>query len=396
MHLLYLHDQPVDSGKASVIQVLHMCAAFSELGMDVSLLVPAPRTQVADQLRLAAERQLGKEVSFSILSYPIWRLPRGRFSALSNYLGIRSAARRAPADWIFVRAPLFLNAVINRRVPIVFEFHHGSLHDNRLLNRVLMANLLRNVHGAAVCRFVAISQKLADRWIRQGVPARKLQVLHDGVDRAACEPAGDVTSLRRRLRLPPDRKMVVYSGSLFADRGIERVLDLAQAFPDACFVLLGGPEDRATHYRERVRRLELENVRVLGPVPHGQVRDYLAAADVLLMIWSRSVRTIEFCSPLKMFEYMAAGRIIVGDGYPTIREVLQDGRHALLADPDSFADLQRKMKQALSMPYPNPLARAAQDTAREQYTWTRRAQTILETVKPLTEHLEPEMIAAES
>jgi glycosyltransferase involved in cell wall biosynthesis len=42
---------------------------------------------------------------------------------------------------------------------------------------------------------------------------------------------------------------------------------------------------------------------------------------------------VPYASPLKVFEYMAAGRAIVAPDQPNIREVLRDGETALLFDP---------------------------------------------------------------
>ena len=116
----------------------------------------------------------------------------------------------------------------------------------------------------------------------------------------------------------------------------------------------------------------------MGRIPHRNVRDYLYAADVILMLWGVSVPTIQICSPLKVFESMAAGRIIVGYGFPTIREVLTDGQDALLAVPGDYQDLERKLGLALEMPYPNSMAERARQLALEQYTWKQRAKMLMD------------------
>ena len=123
--------------------------------------------------------------------------------------------------------------------------------------------------------------------------------------------------------------------------------------------------------------LGLSNIVFTGHVRHQDVKQYLFAADVLLMIWSRQVPTINYCSPLKMFEYMAAERIIVGHAFPTILEVLKDGEDAYLADPDSFDDLRKKMALALNEEYPNSMAKRARELAMKKYTWQARARAIL-------------------
>ena len=85
-----------------------------------------------------------------------------------------------------------------------------------------------------------------------------------------------------------------------------------------------------------------------------------------------------FTSPLKLFDYMAAGVPIVASDLPALREVLQHERNVLLArpgDPDSFAEAVRRL---LGEP---ELARRLGQQAREdvrQYGWDARAAALLD------------------
>jgi glycosyltransferase involved in cell wall biosynthesis len=56
---------------------------------------------------------------------------------------------------------------------------------------------------------------------------------------------------------------------------------------------------------------------------------------VLVMPYTSQTPTVRYMSPLKMFEYMAAGRPIVATDFPVVREVLRDGETAILVKPDS-------------------------------------------------------------
>ena len=73
-----------------------------------------------------------------------------------------------------------------------------------------------------------------------------------------------------------------------------------------------------------------DRVRFTGLATREEVPGLVAGFDIALQPAS-----VPYASPLKVFEYMAAGRAIVAPDQPNIREVLEQGRTALLFDPAS-------------------------------------------------------------
>ena len=91
------------------------------------------------------------------------------------------------------------------------------------------------------------------------------------------------------------------------------------------------------------------NVELAGYLPHGEVASFLAACDVLLAPYQRQVSiasgfdTARWMSPLKIFEYMAAGRLVLCSDLPALREVdpkaapNPGARHTLSGVPASIS-----------------------------------------------------------
>lgn len=371
---MYVHTLPLSAQKANVVQVTSMCAALADSGFEVSLAVPESREQSG------ATQAAG----YRVLTYPKLTVG-GRLATLGSYAGARALIREHEPDLCLVRVPVLLRAAQGCGVPTVLELHNSKLHTrSRLLDRLWRRQLLRAVRSDAVPLVITISDALRDYWANEGIPREKMIALHDGFAADAFATRLDRAEARAKLGIDSDAKVVTYAGSLYADRGIETILDLAGLFPEVRFVVVGGPEQHRQLYSSRAA--ELGNVELVGWVEPHRVPDYLFAADVLLMIWSRSVPTINYCSPLKMFEYMAAGRVIVGHGFPTIREVLRDGETALLADPDDFEALAAKLRQALTSPHGPEIAERARQLAFDEYTWRARAERISAEVLRRLEH----------
>lgn len=385
MDILYLHDEPLEAAKANVIQVLHMCEALSELKQRVTLAVPqrsGKKGFLSSSIQDIAAEKMGKTPHFHITTYPRFTL-KGRFTMVGGYLGARRLLKNMKSfpSCIYLRNPVLLNLPLKNELPTLFESHGSFIHNrSRLLDRLWRKNLVKNARSSHLIQFITISRRLAETWISRGIPEEKTTVLPDGFDASLFSNPPTQKEAREKLSLPPDKKIVVYTGSLYPNRGIEKVLDLASAFPETLFLVLGGPEEREIHYQKDSQNRGLSNLRFEGYLPHPRVASYLFAADVLLMVFTPQVKTIHDCSPLKMFEYMAAGRIIVGQAFPSIQEVLTHSQNALLADPYSFDDLKHNLERALQMDYPNQLSREARKLVFGQYSWKKRAQKILDLI----------------
>lgn len=380
MKIIYIHDELINSGKANVIQVVHMCKAFCENNIRVVLALPLDKKSKLPVLR-EIERIFNEEVEFEIITYnKITILGRLRF--VGGLLGAWKIFRKYDADIYYLRNVAYLCLAVYNKLPSVYEAHQLTLHNaNKLLNKFWEKMLVRMARSEYLTKFVAISKALSQAWIEKGVPRNKVVALHDGCDVNIREINCDKNEYKAKLNIPHDRKIVLYTGSIYKNRCIENILSLSKIFYDELFVVVGGPVKNKIFYENLSDRMQLKNIIFTGPVPHHAVRKYLYISDVLLMIWSRQVNTINYCSPLKMFEYMAAGRIIVGHAFPTIKEVLEHGVTAYLADPDSFLDLKNNLSVALRQKYPNKMADCAQELAIKHYSWNKRAKKIKNSIR---------------
>jgi glycosyltransferase involved in cell wall biosynthesis len=375
--LLYLHVLPLDEGKANSFQVLNMCQALHASHANVTLAVPRGRRDAVQVIT----REIGAPPRFRVREYK--RLAGlARPQKLGIYWGVRATlAENGRYAFCYTRDPFLARLAIRRGLKTVLELHWDRLHPFPILNGCYVRGLRRLAQSEGLVKVIVISEALRGAVTQWGVPAGKILVLHDGVDPLGFGPVRSRVEARTVLKLPVAGKVVAYVGSLYPDRRIDRILRLAARFPDATFLVVGGPEPQRRIYQEQACHLGLPNILFPGRVAHHQVRDYLAAADVLLMLWSWQVPTMRVCSPLKLFEGMAAERIIVAEAFPTIREVLEDGRTGLLADPESEADLERKLREALALDYPNEMATRARELTLTKYSWTRRAQAIGDVIR---------------
>jgi glycosyltransferase involved in cell wall biosynthesis len=117
-------------------------------------------------------------------------------------------------------------------------------------------------------------------------------------------------------------------------------------------------------------------VEFVGPVPYAEVPRYLARADAALLPLAEGAEAREFTSPLKLFDYLAAGAPVVAADFPTIREIVRDGENGLLFQPGDAASLAEVLRRLGAEPeLGGRLRQAALATARD-FSWERRAQRL--------------------
>jgi glycosyltransferase involved in cell wall biosynthesis len=113
-----------------------------------------------------------------------------------------------------------------------------------------------------------------------------------------------------------------------------------------------------------------------GQIAPAAVAARLQEADILTLPNPESAISSHATSPLKLFEYMAAGRAIVASNLPSIGEVLVDDVNAVLVTPGDAGALAAGISRLAADPAERQrLASAARDGVAE-YSWDRRAERL--------------------
>ena len=381
MRIFFLSGSLIPSLEASSVGVMRMCDALARNGHDVTLFARRNGTDdVEDVLR-----RYGVTSNLKLLLLGNLASPReiGKQSSGSNYnkkirypLAVRRALKElAPPDVIYGRHlyTMLLATWTLPSVPIAYELHE--------------------VRGKRLVR-------LAERWLFQRPTFLGATAVSESViaDYRALYP--DLTDLHLTLArngadVPSDQlqpsplggrpgvRRFGYAGSLFAGKGMETIAELAARLPEADFHVVGGGQADLETWRARTTGLD--NLIYHGFVDTSEVPAYLAAMDVLLAPPRVVKRHVgggrEFnvwMSPLKIFQYMAAGKPIIASDLPHVREILQHEQTALLApaeDMDAWVAAVRRLEHP---GLAQSLAAAAHADLVQRFTWTAKAKTVVE------------------
>jgi glycosyltransferase involved in cell wall biosynthesis len=379
MRILYHHRTSAGDGQGVHIRALQR--AFRELGHDVF------------EVSIVADRGSGSETPARASRWgAVARMPRfARELAEYAYTSfgrprIIAAANEYEPDFIYERYA-FGNAagvLAARRLglPIVLEVNSPmvlELARTRGLSFPRTARKLEDFIWKSADRVCVVTAVLADMVAERGVDRARIFVTHNGVQPELYDYAPEARERARvALNLPVD------SGTVFGFVGFYRDwhrLDLVlealagPALSHARLVLVGeGPAHEALASKARELGIDAR-VHFAGPRAHDTIPKLLPAFDVAL------VPAINpYASPLKLFEYMAAGLATVAPDQPNLREVLQQDRNALLVTPSDGASL-RSALERLSSDEALRLrlgARARADVLERDLTWRGNAHAVVE------------------
>ncbi|MBU1637147.1 glycosyltransferase [bacterium] len=384
MKIGYIHPNPFPAVIANIVQIVQMCRAFAVMGHEVTLFVPRGREFTDDESALAKARELfGDPLQFRLV-FVKRRTIMGRMQVLGSVWGTLKALRDHPVDLLYTRNPWSVPFLKKTGIPFVFESHDAHLHESsKLLGSLLRKWIVHTSHHPRMVKLVAISRALVKVWSELGVSPAKLISAHDAVELEMFKASMTKEDARRIVNIKDGDPIVLYTGSLKADRGMDLILDAALRLTGMRFIIIGGTRQEADALRGKAARLGAHNVLVKGSIPHKEIPHWLAAADILLMMWTWQVSTIKVCSPMKLFEYMAAKRHVVGPAFPTVLEVLEDEIDAILFEPDKLEAMISALRQAHVKLDDPAMPEAAFKKVAADYTWNARCRRILDSLPPL-------------
>ncbi|MDP2709107.1 MAG: glycosyltransferase family 4 protein [bacterium] len=366
MKLIYLANIGLPTAWAHGIQIMKMCEALAEQGVEVELVAPRRRRSPReDPFAFFSVKK-----NFKIKFIPCLDLVPGHKSSIFFWLRLMSFLLSAKIYLSFKK----FDALYTR------DFAAGLFFTNYYLEIHSMPDLAKNWHKKVWRRAKALfvlTSIIKQELEQAGVPGDKISVAPDGVDLALFDVAVSQDEARQKLNLPEAKKIILYSGSFYMRdwKGVDVLLEAVKAFPADCLLILVGGQEK--EIKEIKQKYAFKNIIIFGRQPHDKIPYFLKAADVLVLPNKKGESiSAKYTSPMKLFEYMASGRPILASDLPSLREVLSE-RNSYLIESDNPEKLAGKLKEILADP---GLAREKAERARQdarQYAWSQRAAKII-------------------
>jgi glycosyltransferase involved in cell wall biosynthesis len=268
----------------------------------------------------------------------LYELMEVGYNALA-YRRLSKAVKEFKPDFIYERFSLFLLAGVwlrkRRRIPVLLEVN-GPLYEERLkhdglkikwLARVCQHHIWNNVDYV-----LPVTDVLADDMRRYGVPQDRIAVIPNGINSKRFGNAPSAADAKAAMGL--DGRLVLgFTGFVRKWHAMDRVVDFLAEHGEALnlhLLIVGDGPVRTELEALAAERKVTHRFTITGVIGRDELVKKSAAFDIALLPGIN-----DYASPLKLFEYLWLGQAVVAPDQRNIREILTDGKDALLIDPKS-------------------------------------------------------------
>ncbi|WP_273124359.1 glycosyltransferase family 4 protein [Bacillus weihaiensis] len=306
------------------------CKSLRNAGYEVTLLAPKPETMMIDD---------------KIELIPIEK-PKKEWKRFIHALSVFKLAKKTKADAYHFHDPELIPVGVLlklfTRKPVIFDVHEH--YPNAIMSKKYLKKWLKNPVRIAyeVMERIALpiltgviytTDEIGERYKKY--PSSKIENY----------PLPEMFSQTKADKKNED--YILYLGGITPIRGIE---ELVEAFkhvtllkPSLKLVFVGSFESSTFEQKikERIRDIGLEgNVQFLGKVPYEKIESYLSEASIGIIPYL-PVPNHLVCLPNKLFEYMAAGVVVIASDFPHYRKVVEESNSGLLVNPEKPQSIAR-------------------------------------------------------
>jgi glycosyltransferase involved in cell wall biosynthesis len=334
------------------------------------------------------------ETAFHLIPYQSWlfNVPELPTLAYARRF-VRQAARlfrEQQPDFVYMRHTAFNTAAALMKrefgVKVVLQCDSSEVWVKRTWGKVYFDRLLRLAEAlefSAADGMTVISEEVREQLVDAGADPAKILVNPNGVDPQQFSPHISGDEVRRRYGLE-GHVVCGFAGSFDVVHGLgvlaTAMQHIKREVPTVKFLYVGDGKLRADVERIAQETGMSGDVILTGMIPHAEVASHLAACDILYVPAIHNSDGSEFfCSPIKLFEYMAMRKPVIASGIGPIKDIVRHNSNGVLVQPNDPEALARETARLVHSPeLAQTLALQARADVVASHTWTQNAQRVID------------------
>tara|TARA_B100001540_G_C15777693_1_gene629435 strand:+ start:751 stop:1857 length:1107 start_codon:yes stop_codon:yes gene_type:complete len=364
--IYYLTYQTFPANTANSIQTVSMIKYLEKAGMSVELVFPARNKNSSKDLeKIKKYYDIDQNFTIQMLKH---NLPFGKINILnkvffhishflwSKYAVNKILAEGRDSDIFITRSDWVFYFLSRKKRNVTFECHQVSKVRNFVINSV------KNNNNSKI---VFTTEKLKEHFAVNN----KNIVLSNAYDQ---DLFTDFINIKRENK-------VVFVGSLLRFEKDRNINFLIESFRDPrlsniTLEIIGGPNNYKDELIEVVKKLKIENIRLLGQLSRKEtIRNMLSAKVGILINSSDNSHSTLYTSPLKYFEYLGAELNIIAVDFPSHRSLPESKDIDFFTEDDKESFINACLDSLNTAPRINGI--------RNKYSYEERVNKLLKFIK---------------
>ena len=319
MNISYLAMSDVPSKNANSLQIVQMCNAFIENGNQVDLVLP----YFNHTEKVSIKKYYGIKNTIKIIRVGKKRKKLSKLDNLFIPLKITLYSIFKGSDIFITRNIVISFFLILFRVKHILELHDDLEIAGKKISKLFMKAKLLNSNQLVKIIFITNSlyKFISDKY---NYNKNNYEILPDS---SLFKFELDKFEYKKKINIG-------YFGSIYRSRGTELIVNLSKMDKKNNYFIFGGTNSQINNIKFRNRS---NNLFLHKQIPYSEVSKYMKKMDIVLMPYSKIVTSTgnigniaNFMSPMKMFDYLALGKLIISSDIPVLREILKHNRNAIL------------------------------------------------------------------
>jgi glycosyltransferase involved in cell wall biosynthesis len=355
-NLSYICEINLPSKSAQAIHIAKMCDAFSSINYKVTLYLP-----FTDSGYQEIKKTYNLKNQFIIKNIFKKKTKLNFFNKIKFILQILKKQKLYFDSLIITRSPITSITLSSFGIENILELHHELIGLTYIYYKI--------------CKYLGFTKKIKFIFLHYNL-VKKFDLVNNKY--ICLNDAVDINDFDlENYSVPKSQNKCIYIGSFYQGKGIELIYKIAKKSPDIDFDLYGNIETLTMKYH-------LKNIRFKGQLNYAEIPKILNNYRVALMPYqskvsvtsSNNIDVSKSMSPLKMFDYLASGKIIIASKLGVYRHILEDQYNCYLVDPTDVDKWQKTLINVMNNNVEDKkISNNAIKTA-EIFTWNKRAKLI--------------------
>lgn len=227
-----------------------------------------------------------------------------------------------------------------------------------------------------------VSDYLTNQLKENSKQHRPIMTIPNGVDIEKFKPQIGKSLIREQFNIDKNATVIGYVGSFAPWHGIDIIAKslpkLLDKNPNLHLLLVGQVQAQTGSLIHQLLNSQYKDkISMAGFVNLTEIPDYLAAMDITVL-----ANTEDYCSPLKIFEYMAMGKAIVSVNTQAVCHIMRDQVDGLTFERNNIKEFNEKMLKLIqNKEIRVSLGDSARARVSQNYQWKDNAESIFNLIK---------------